>query len=154
MNICLREVNRNNFIECLDLKIADDQYGFVRPNVYSIAQSKVSSHLIPLAIYNDEEMVGFTLHGRIPETGKYWIVRLMIDEKFQGRGFGKNATLMLINKMSEYKDCFEIFLSFVPRNKTAEKLYLDLGFDPTGETDEDGEIYMKYEVERQMTADI
>jgi len=53
--------------------------------VKSIALSKVYTHLIPRAVCDDEEIVGFTLHGKDPESKKYRIFRLMIDKKFQGK---------------------------------------------------------------------
>lgn len=146
--ISLREITEDNFGECIKLKVAEDQKKFVATNVMSIAQSKVYPYFIPLAVYNDEEMVGFTLHGKNPESKKYYIVRLMIDEKFQGKGFGKLVTLKLIEKMGKNEDCDAIYLSFVEGNKGAEHLYRNIGFERTGVIDEDGEIEMKYTIEK------
>ena len=50
-----------------------------------IALSKIYTHLIPREFCDDEEIVGFTLHGKDPESKKYCIFRLMIDKKFQGK---------------------------------------------------------------------
>ncbi len=143
MSVSLREITEDNFKACIDLKVSEDQKFFVAPNVRSIAESKIYPYLIPLAVYSGEELVGFTLHGKDPETKRYYIVRLMIDEKFQGKGFGKGATLKLIEKVGENEDFSgEIFLFFVPGNESAERLYTDLGFTRTGVVDEDGEIEM------------
>ncbi len=149
MNISLREITEENFRKCVNLKVAENQKGFVAENVMSIALSKVAPHLIPLAVYNDEEMVGFTLHGKSPDRKDYWIVRLMIAENFQKRGYGKEAALKLIEKMSGYEDCDHICLSFVPDNTDAERLYERIGFERTGETDEDGEIFMRLELNKK-----
>lgn len=149
--ISLREITPDNYKECVALKVAEDQKYFVAPNVASIAQSKVWPELIPLAVYNDDEMVGFTLHGKDRDDDKYWIARIMIDERFQGKGFGKAATLALLERLRGYEDCAEVFLSFVPGNKGAEKLYLNVGFENTGETDEDGEIIMRYDLQSTKT---
>lgn len=124
MSVSLKEITNDNFKDCINLKVAEDQKSFVSSNVMSIAQSKVLPYLIPLAVYNDEELVGFTLHGRDPKSKNYYIVRLMIDEEFQGKGFGKQATLELIERMSENEDCNEVYLFFVEGNKGAENLYL------------------------------
>jgi len=43
------------------------------------------------------------LSGRDDESKKYYIVRLMIGEKFQMKGFGKAATLKLIGRMGKTK---------------------------------------------------
>lgn len=148
MSISLREITKDNFKDCVDLKVAEEQKYFVATNVMSIAQSKVYSHMIPLAVYKNEEIVGFTLYGKDPESNKYYIIRLMIDEKFQDEGFGKQATLKLIERMGKNKDCNEIYLYFVDGNKKAEKLYFSLGFERTGVIDEDGEIEMRLDLRK------
>ena len=146
MNISLREVTTENFDDCVKLKVAESQKNFVGSNMKSIAESRVYPYLIPLAVYDDEELVGFTLHGKDPESKKYWLVRLMIGEKFQGKGYGKAATLKLIEKMSGYEDCDEVFLDFLPENTGAERLYEKVGFERTGETQDGGCIIMRYDM--------
>jgi diamine N-acetyltransferase len=143
MSILLKEVTRDNFNECISLKTAEGQERFVAPNVRSIAESKVEPYLVPLAIYDDNMMVGFTLYGRDPEDGSYHIVRLMIDAKHQGKGYAKKAMRELIKQLGEMPECRQVFLSYVPDNQAAERLYLGLGFQKTGEVDEDGEIIMR-----------
>ncbi len=143
MNILLREVTEKNFKECVDLKTAEDQQWFVAANVRSIAESKVMPYLIPAAIYNGDTMVGFALYGRDPQTGRYYVVRLMIDAAHQRRGYGRQAMRELIRLIGELPECSEIYLSYVPANLAAEQLYLGLGFEKTGEIDEDGEIIMR-----------
>ena len=145
MNVSLREIDESNFRQVINLTVADEQKGFVASNARSIAQSKIYPHLVPLAVYEDGKLVGFAMYGRDPETYRYWIVRLMIDAEFQGKGYGRAATLALIKKMEQLPKCGEIFLSFVPDNEGAEKLYQSVGFKRTGERDEDGEIIMRFE---------
>lgn len=145
MDITLRDIDEKNFLAVVGLKVADGQQGFVAPNVFSIAQSKVCPHFDPQAIYSDDEPVGFALYGRDPEKESYWIVRLMIDAAHQGKGLGNAAIRELISRMSERPDCTEVFLSFVPGNESAEALYRKVGFRPTGDLD-DGEIIMRYDI--------
>ena len=68
----------------------------------------------------------------------------MINAAFQGQGLGKAATFALLDKMKTLPECGEIFLSFVPANAGAEALYRKVGFEPTGDTDNSGEIIMRY----------
>lgn len=143
MSVSLREITPENFKECINLKVADDQKTFVAPNVTSIAQSKIYPTIEPFAVYDDDEMVGFVMFGYDTEDERYFLVRLMIDEKFQGRGFGKAATLAVIEKLKLTEDCNELYLSFVPENTNAERLYKSVGFERTGEISE-GEIVMRY----------
>lgn len=147
MNISLREITPENFKECINLKVADDQTGFVAPNVVSIAWTKVYPTANPFAVYSDDEMVGFVMYGLDTEDNRYYLGRLMIAEKFQGKGYGKAATLAVIEKMKLVEDCKELYLSFVPENTNAERLYKSVGFERTGEISE-GEIVMRYMIER------
>jgi len=155
MNISLRDIDAENFHQCLKLKVANGQENFVADNAVSIAQSKISPHLVPLVVYSENEMVGFAMCGRDPETENFWLVRLMIGAEYQGKGYGKSATQAVIEKLNKEFDCREVYLSFVPENLKAEKLYSSLDFKRTGETDESGEVIMRFKStdNRQPTID-
>lgn len=152
MNVLLREITPKNFKECVNLKVADAQQNFVAPNVMSIAQSKIYPTMDIRAVYAADEMVGFVMYGLDPDDGRYYLVRLMIDEKHQGKGFGKAATFAVIEKMKRFADCREVYLSFVPENSGAEKLYQSVGFERTGEINE-GEIVMRLTIENNSNHD-
>lgn len=143
----LEEINPQNFRECVNLKVADWQTTFVASNVMSIAQSKiVYPNANTLAVYAGDEMVGFVMFGFDAEDRKYYLGRLMIDEKYQGKGYGRAATLEVIERFEQMEGCREIYLSFEPENVNAEKLYQSIGFARTGETNEYGEIMMRYKI--------
>lgn len=152
MNVSLREITPANFKECIDLKVADDQATFVATNVASIAQSKiVFPKATTLAVYAGEEMVGFVMFGFDDEENHYYLGRLMIDEKFQGRGYGKAATLAVIEELRKLDDCKEVFLSFVPENTNAERLYKSVGFERTGKLN-GSEIVMRFVIENNANS--
>lgn len=139
MEIVLREIDKNNLRQCIHLNPGEDKQKYVAENVYSIAQSRIEPYYNPLAIYNGDTIVGFAMYALDPDDGKYWIYRFMIDEKFQGRGYGKGAMIKIIELLKKIPECREIMISYVPGNIVAEKLYTSLGFERTGET-ECGEI--------------
>ena len=146
MNITLREITPENFSAVIALDVAEDQKLFVAPNVKSIAQAKVYPDSNPLAIYNgDDEPVGFVMYGYDREDEKYYLGRLMIDAEHQGKGYGKAATLEVIRRMREIDGCNAIYLSFVPENTGAEKLYSSVGFEKTGELN-GSEIVMRFKL--------
>ena len=145
MNVTLREITPENFSAVINLDVAADQKLFVAPNVKSIAQAKIYPDSIPLAVYNGDELVGFVMYGYDPDDEKYYLGRLMIDAKHQGKGYGKAATLEVIRRMSEIEDCRAIYLSFVPENTGAEKLYSSVGFERTGELN-GNEIVMRFDL--------
>ena len=148
MSVSLREITPENFKECVDLKVSDAQKTFVAPNVMSIAQSKI---LFPqantMAVYAGDEIVGFVMYGLDTDDNQYYLGRLMIDEKHQGKGYGRAATLEVIERLKQNEDCKEIYLSFAPENENAEKLYKSIGFERTGELN-GSEIVMRYVIER------
>lgn len=145
MSIQLKEISKENYIEAVKLKVSADQDKFVAPNVFSIAQSKFYTSWKPTAIYNDEKMVGFLMYGEDDVRkgdSSLWIIRLMIDEKFQGNDYGKSAMAALIKFFNDKYKQEEVFVSFVPDNLVARRLYESLGFTDTGKIEE-GEIVYK-----------
>lgn len=91
MQITLREITKNNWRECVDLKVGPGQENFVAPNLFSIAEAKFEPGWTPLAIYAGETLVGFTMYGQDERDGSYWIIRLMVDAAYQGRGAGQGC---------------------------------------------------------------
>ncbi len=94
MAVELRNIVDKNFWQVIKLNVGEGQQGFVAPNVRSIAECVVYPYLVPNAIYAGDDLIGFALYGRDPENGGYWIVRLMIDAAFQGKGLGKWRLLL------------------------------------------------------------
>jgi diamine N-acetyltransferase len=78
---------------------------------------------------------------------EYWIYRLMIDQRHQGRGYGRAAMLLLIDRIRSEMDeeRHRIFISFEPENEVAKSLYESLGFVPDGRV-EYGEIVYRLDV--------
>ena len=146
MKVSLREIDKNNFRECINLKVAVGQEKFVAPNVMSIAQLKIYPTANTLAVYAGDEMVGFVMFGYDEEDEHFYLGRLMIDEKHQGKGYGRAATLEVIERMTQEPECSKLYLSFVPENTNAEKLYESIGFERTGKTSESGEIIMRFDI--------
>jgi len=137
--IALREINRDNFSDVLKLSVLDAQKGYVASNMYSLAEAKAHPECIPLAVYNDDELVGFVMYGMDFEEKEYWIIRLMIDQEHQKKGYGRAAMRCVLARLLPDKDHDKVYISFVPDNAGAQKLYEQLGFVPDGRVI-DGEI--------------
>ena len=147
MAILLTEITKDNWIACIELQVSDDQRGFVASNLYSLAESKFHSWLVPQGIYNDDTIVGFTMWGPNPDDppGEYWIMRLMVDRQYQKRGYGCAAMEILLENLRAIPGCTAILLSFEPHNRVAQALYEKLGFRLTGEI-YDGELVMRLDL--------
>jgi len=131
--ITLRQLTPENWKQCVKLSVRDDQKNFVATNVFSIAQARIFPECVPLAIYAGETMVGFIMHALSREDGRFWLVRYMIDQNFQGKGYGRAALKVIIEEMRRLPGCEKIYLSYEPENSVAEQLYESLGFRATGE---------------------
>jgi diamine N-acetyltransferase len=140
--VSLREITRENHIECLKLKVGPGQEGFVASNAVSLAQSKFYPNAKPQAIYADDTMVGFLMTCVDEEDDNYWIWRLMVDARHQSKGYGREAMKLALEAIRADKARSKVLLSIEPENKAAEKLYLDLGFRHTGKV-VDGEAVMQ-----------
>jgi diamine N-acetyltransferase len=95
---------------------------------------------ITKTIYLDEVMVGFTMYGFCHKANYFELCRIMIDHKFQGKGYGTAAIKKVIEEMQRLKGCHQIFLSFDPANQV-RKLYERFGFKDTGKLDHEEVVY-------------
>jgi diamine N-acetyltransferase len=152
MQVTLQPITLDNWIQCIELAPTEEQarIGFVSPNVLSLAQAHMEPWWQPTAIYAGETMVGFEMHGRWPargvpayheavDPGIDHILRMMIDGRFQGRGYGRQAMTLVIVHIAAQPDARAIGLSYDPENTAAMRLFTSLGFQPTGRL-VDGEI--------------
>ena len=144
--ISLQEITEETWEQCVKLKVRSDQEHFIASNVFSLAQSKYVPGLLPLAVYDDQTMVGFVMYNEQPfEPGKYFIYRVMIGAAFQGKGYGRATMHALTERVKALPNCQEIVLSYEPENTVAERLYESLGFRKTGEIFE-GEVVSSLKV--------
>jgi diamine N-acetyltransferase len=56
----------------------------------------------------------------------------MVDEKFQGKGYGRFAMQKMIELFRADERIQEVGISYDPENAAARKLYASLGFVETG----------------------
>ncbi|MCR5782193.1 MAG: GNAT family N-acetyltransferase [Clostridia bacterium] len=148
--IHLEKLTYENFDDVFELKVKKIQYGFVANNCYSVAEAYVTvmngGQVFPFAIYNGKRPVGFIQigygenadqDGVSVEKDNYEIWRFMIDKRYQGRGYGKEALRQAIEFIKTWPcgkaEC--IWISYEPENEIAKKLYASFGFEETGEMD-------------------
>jgi diamine N-acetyltransferase len=152
--ISLRPIDPGNYRECIELSVAPGQERFVASNQQSLAEAYVWREAAePFAVYSDEQMVGFALLFPLgegvpddsipaPESLRgYILVRLMIDGRFQGLGYGR-AALEAIVELVRGRGLGVLRLSVVTENQQALEFYRRNGFAETGEID-GGEIVME-----------
>ncbi|MFN8386132.1 MAG: GNAT family N-acetyltransferase [Anaerolineales bacterium] len=141
----IRPVTKENWQDLIDLKVRDDQKNFVASNLYSIAQSQFGDEfeghwdLFAFGIYDNDTPVGFLMYGLnyAHPTQQAYIQRLMVDEKFQGKGYGRFGMQKMLEIFRAEDRVKEVSISYEPENDVARKLYASLGFVETGRIIED-----------------
>ena len=136
----IRPVTQENWQQLIKLQVREDQKSFVASNLYSIAQSQFGDEyeghwdLHAFGIYDGDEPVGFLMYGlnfEHPEQQAY-IQRLMVDEKYQGKGYGRFGMQKMLEIFRADERIRVVSISYEPENDAARKLYASLGFEETG----------------------
>ena len=83
-----------------------------------------------MGLYHDE-----------PEFDAYIFSELFIDARYQGKGYGKEATQMVLDAMKADGKYNKVVLCYLEGNEAAKRLYEKFGFVET-DRDED-EIIME-----------
>ena len=147
--IHLKEITTDEMLdECVGLKVKKEQQLY--SNAYSLAEAWLQCSikevdLNPFCIYKDNTMVGFVMFLYCEDEKYASIYRFMIDKRYQGKGYGKEAmsvVLEYINDNPKFDDC-TIGLEVHRDNDVAINLYKSFGFLPTGEVDDNGEMEME-----------
>lgn len=143
--IYLKPIDKNNWEEAIRLSVKKEQQTLIASNLYSIAEVQFLDDFYAKGIYLDETMIGFTMFGIDPDDNNYWIYRLMIDKKFQGKGIGKQAIHLVIDEIRRNNNAniSIIMIGYAPENFTAKFLYKKVGFIET-ELSSWGEQLAKY----------
>lgn len=149
--LSLQRIDGRNVWDILKLKVSKEQQSYVAGNDVSLIEAYISKtengQIFPFGIYKDDVPVGFLMIGFGTDSSwddapaiaqnNYDLRRLMIDIKYQGRGYGKEA----LNLALEFIRTFPCgraeycWLSYEPENKVARDLYRSFGFVETGEKD-------------------
>lgn len=139
-NITLKKIDECNFIDCFNLKLAAGQEKYVSNPIRSLAQAYVYySQCTPFGIFSDEKMVGYVMVIYDYDEQTYNIWHMMIDEHFQGNGYGKEALKQVLNYISlkPFGASKTVLMTCNPENEVAYHLYHQLGFTETGRRDDD-----------------
>ena len=140
--IRLETVNPDNWR--LRLKVSDAQKSFVADSATMLARAYAyrESRSKAYVIYNDTLPVGMALYYDCAELNAYDLSQLFIDERYQGNGFGIEATKQILDKMKSDSKYDKVILCYIDGNEAAKNMYEKLGFTLTGNRDED-EIIME-----------
>ena len=153
--IRIEKINPKNVWDVIKLKLKREQKNFVCSNSVSIIQAYTAKETkcsaFPFAVYNDKRVVGFLMvcynegafyefYNEVPPdalVNNYSICRIMIDKRYQGRGYGRETMKLALDFVrtqpcgkAEYCE-----ISYEPENTVAKALYQSFGFEENGEMD-------------------
>jgi diamine N-acetyltransferase len=145
--ITLRSITLDNRRDIFKLGVSEDQRRFVASNLSSVASCYVlavnGGHPFPFAIYADEQPVGFVLiaYGitgyELPTiaANNYCIMRLMVDQHYQNRGYGREAMTRILDFIRTFPagPAHLCWISYKNDNAPAKRLYESFGFRDNGE---------------------
>ncbi len=149
MTVSIREVTKENVKEILSLRVSDHQKSYIEASEQSLEDAKDCTFYRPAGLYWEHVLIGFAMYGFFPgegHSGRVWLDRFMIDENFQGQGFGKMMLTALIEHIVNLYHCKEIYLSLYEDNHRALYLYQKFGFRFNGGLDINGEKVMVKEL--------
>ncbi len=144
--VYLREITKENLDAVLELKTTKEQEVYVSTVARSLAQAWVfRDTAYPFAIYDDDVLVGFVMMGFYEAKQQYTLWKLLIDERYQHRGYGRQAVELAKRYLIDAFGVAEIHLGVHQDNAAAIRLYQSAGFIATDETD-GTQIEMKWTV--------
>jgi diamine N-acetyltransferase len=139
----LEPLSPDNVRAVCDLRVAPGQEDLVTPNAVSIAEAYVHEQAWCRAVYAGDELVGFVmLHDATTGPG-YMLWRLMIDARFQGRGFGGQVVGEVVEYVRGRPVATQLKVSVHPGDGSPAPFYEALGFVATGELSGDQPVYAR-----------
>ena len=149
----LEKITGKNVWDILKLCVSEEQKNFVAGNDISIIEAYTAitgnGYAFPFGIYEDDTPIGFLMIGfdtdehwedaPIIAKGNYNLWRLMIDKRYQGKGYGKEAVRLALEFIKTFP-CGKAeycWLSYEPENENenVSQLYRSFGFVKIEEMD-------------------
>ena len=138
--ITLQEITKDTLWPIMKLKVEEAQQKFVAPNSFSLAEAYFSKEAWFRAIYAGEVPVGFVMLYIDQEKPEYYLWRLMVAAEHQGNGYGYQAMQLVIDYVKTLPGARQLLSSYVPGDGNPAPFYYKLGFEETGEWDDNEKV--------------
>ena len=114
----------------LSLSVSEPQKNYVSDSYTMLARAYAyrEQRSRAFVIYDDETPVGMGLYYDLPDLGCYDLSQIFIDHRYQGKGYGKAATKVVLDIMKQDRKYSKVVLCYVEGNDAARKLYENFGF--------------------------
>lgn len=146
--IRLEEINEENWRIPLGVSKAQERFVANTTTILARAYAYRNAGSQALLICEDETPVGMALYHDADSLGAYIFSEILVDERFQGRGYGTTATRLILDRMKQEGKYHKVVLCYIEGNDAARKLYESFGFAET-DRDED-EIIMELNLGEEL----
>jgi diamine N-acetyltransferase len=146
-DITLREVDGDNLDVLLAMTLAPEQEPFVGSIAEALQEAAETPEGKPWyrGVYDGDEAVGFVMlsWNVTPDPpdiiGPWFLWKLIVDRRHQGRGYGR-AIVHRVADIVRAEGAKELLTSYAPGSGNPGPFYKRVGFVPTGDVDNEGEI--------------
>ena len=144
MKLSLIPVTAENRDAAEKLAVCPEQKDFIEPVTECMQEADALSDWEPVCIMDGDTPVGFSMYGymRMEKDPRLWFDRLLIDRRYQHRGYGRKTVEAMLKRMQTEFPGKDIYTSAYEDNLTAISLYRSFGFRINGERDINGERVM------------
>jgi diamine N-acetyltransferase len=150
MTVTFAEITDLNRDAVLALRVAPEQEQFVSSVAEALTEAAEYPQARPWyrAVFADGNAVGFVMMSwnvrpQPPEIiGPWFLWKLLIDGRYQGRGYGREIVRQVAELIRD-EGATELLTSYVPEPGGPAGFYERLGFVPTGDRDDNGEIIVR-----------
>lgn len=140
-SVTLHPVDDTNREAIVALAVAPGQERFVDGVADSLREAAATPRARPWfrAVYDAGTPVGFLMLADGAEPGNgvipwpYYLWRMLIDGRYQGRGYGRAALDLVVAHLRERPGADTLVTSIVPGDGSPYGFYLRCGFQPTGD---------------------
>jgi len=137
--IRLTDVTEENWVALLSLSVRDDQKKYLAPPVGILARAYVyrNCNAKVRVIQNDDTVIGLALIREFTdEPLGYELQQFMIDQRYQGKGYGSEALTLILNELKAEGHFDHVEVCVKMEDVEAIHLYKKHGFVDTGYIDE------------------
>jgi len=113
------------------LKVSKSQKSYVADPVTMLARAYAyrNQRSRAFVICENETPVGMGLYHDCPELEAFDFSQLFIDERYQGRGYGKAAVKRVLDILKHDGQYRKVVLCYIEGNNAAKKLFEQYGFE-------------------------
>lgn len=157
MAVSVEPVTGETWRDVASLRVTESQRAFVAEPAYYLSLCCYGDLWHPLAVRAsitrtdrartdrthtdraraESTVVGFLMWAIDPEDRSCWLGGILIDRDHQGRGYGRAAVEASMRSLRDEQEVTGFALSYEPDNVVARGLYRSLGFEETGEREDD-----------------